>query len=90
MFVDWLKAHPDDDVRGALGGLDVLVNNVGIVGPTGPIEKKWETSPRWTGIAPRSRTTWPNPSPGVSRGWGWLLPPAGSTVTPRPVKLEMA
>ena len=27
-----------DDVRGALGGLDVLVNNVGIAGPTGPIE----------------------------------------------------
>ena len=27
-----------DDVQGALGGLDVLVNSVGIVGPTGPIE----------------------------------------------------
>jgi NAD(P)-dependent dehydrogenase (short-subunit alcohol dehydrogenase family) len=27
-----------DDVQGALGGLDVLVNNVGIAGPTGPIE----------------------------------------------------
>lgn len=27
-----------DDVRGTLGGLDVLVNNVGIAGPTGPIE----------------------------------------------------
>lgn len=27
-----------DDVRGALGGLDVLVNNAGIAGPTGPIE----------------------------------------------------
>lgn len=28
-----------DDVRGALGGLDVLVNNAGIAGPTGPIEE---------------------------------------------------
>lgn len=27
-----------DDVRGVLGGLDVLVNNAGIAGPTGPIE----------------------------------------------------
>jgi NAD(P)-dependent dehydrogenase (short-subunit alcohol dehydrogenase family) len=27
-----------DDVRGNLGGLDVLVNNVGIAGPTGPVE----------------------------------------------------
>lgn len=27
-----------DDVRSALGGLDVLVSNVGIAGPTGPIE----------------------------------------------------
>ncbi|MEI2418462.1 SDR family oxidoreductase [Orrella sp. JC864] len=27
------------DVRNALGGLDVLVNNVGIAGPTGPIEQ---------------------------------------------------
>ncbi|WPB57361.1 SDR family oxidoreductase [Xylophilus sp. GOD-11R] len=27
-----------DDLRGALGGLDVLVNNAGIAGPTGPIE----------------------------------------------------
>lgn len=27
-----------DDVRGTLGGLDVLVNNAGIAGPTGPIE----------------------------------------------------
>jgi NAD(P)-dependent dehydrogenase (short-subunit alcohol dehydrogenase family) len=27
-----------DDVLGALGGLDVLVNNAGIAGPTGPIE----------------------------------------------------
>jgi len=27
-----------DDVQGALGGLDVLVSNVGIAGPTGPIE----------------------------------------------------
>jgi NAD(P)-dependent dehydrogenase (short-subunit alcohol dehydrogenase family) len=27
-----------DDVHGALGGLDVLVNNAGIAGPTGPIE----------------------------------------------------
>jgi len=28
-----------DDVNGTLGGLDVLVNNVGIPGPTGPIEE---------------------------------------------------
>ena len=28
-----------DDVKNALGGLDVLVNNVGIAGPTGPIEE---------------------------------------------------
>jgi len=28
-----------DDVQGALGGLDVLVNNAGIAGPTGPIEQ---------------------------------------------------
>jgi NAD(P)-dependent dehydrogenase (short-subunit alcohol dehydrogenase family) len=28
-----------DDIRGILGGLDVLVNNAGIAGPTGPIEK---------------------------------------------------
>jgi NAD(P)-dependent dehydrogenase (short-subunit alcohol dehydrogenase family) len=27
-----------DDVQGMLGGLDVLVNNAGIAGPTGPIE----------------------------------------------------
>lgn len=27
-----------DDVKGALGGLDVLVSNAGIAGPTGPIE----------------------------------------------------
>jgi NAD(P)-dependent dehydrogenase (short-subunit alcohol dehydrogenase family) len=27
-----------DDVQGALGGLDVLVNNVGIAGPTGAIQ----------------------------------------------------
>ena len=27
-----------DDVRGCLGGLDVLINNAGIAGPTGPIE----------------------------------------------------
>ena len=27
-----------DDIRGILGGLDVLVNNAGIAGPTGPIE----------------------------------------------------
>jgi NAD(P)-dependent dehydrogenase (short-subunit alcohol dehydrogenase family) len=27
-----------DDVQGALGGLDVLVNNAGIAGPTAPIE----------------------------------------------------
>jgi NAD(P)-dependent dehydrogenase (short-subunit alcohol dehydrogenase family) len=27
-----------DDVRSTLGGLDVLVNNAGIAGPTGPIE----------------------------------------------------
>jgi NAD(P)-dependent dehydrogenase (short-subunit alcohol dehydrogenase family) len=27
-----------DDVRGTLGGLDVLVNNVGIAGPTGAVE----------------------------------------------------
>ena len=27
-----------DDVQGTLGGLDVLVNNCGIAGPTGPIE----------------------------------------------------
>lgn len=27
-----------DDVRGALGGLDVLVNNAGIAGPTAPCE----------------------------------------------------
>jgi NAD(P)-dependent dehydrogenase (short-subunit alcohol dehydrogenase family) len=33
-----------DDVQGALGGLDVLVNNAGIAGPTGPIESidGWE------------------------------------------------
>ncbi|WP_395702459.1 SDR family oxidoreductase [Aquabacterium sp.] len=28
-----------DDVQGALGGLDVLVNNAGIAGPTGPIDQ---------------------------------------------------
>jgi len=28
-----------DDVRGTLGGLDVLINNAGIAGPTGPIEE---------------------------------------------------
>lgn len=28
-----------DDVKHALGGLDVLVNNVGIAGPTGPVEQ---------------------------------------------------
>lgn len=28
-----------DDLRGTLGGLDVLVNNVGIGGPAGPIEQ---------------------------------------------------
>lgn len=28
-----------DDVQGTLGGLDVLVNNAGIAGPTGPIER---------------------------------------------------
>ncbi len=28
-----------DDVKNALGGLDVLVNNVGIAGPTGPVEE---------------------------------------------------
>ncbi|WP_454690251.1 SDR family oxidoreductase [Achromobacter aloeverae] len=28
-----------DDVRGTLGGLDVLVNNVGIAGPTGTVEE---------------------------------------------------
>jgi NAD(P)-dependent dehydrogenase (short-subunit alcohol dehydrogenase family) len=27
-----------DDVRGTLGGLDVLVNNAGIAGPTGPVQ----------------------------------------------------
>jgi len=27
-----------DDVKSTLGGLDVLVNNVGIAGPTGPVE----------------------------------------------------
>jgi NAD(P)-dependent dehydrogenase (short-subunit alcohol dehydrogenase family) len=27
-----------DDVQGAFGGLDVLVNNAGIAGPTGPVE----------------------------------------------------
>jgi NAD(P)-dependent dehydrogenase (short-subunit alcohol dehydrogenase family) len=27
-----------DDVQGALGGLDVLVSNAGIAGPTGPVE----------------------------------------------------
>lgn len=27
-----------DDVRGTLGGLDVLINNAGIAGPTGPVE----------------------------------------------------
>lgn len=27
-----------DDVRGTLGGLDVLVSNAGIAGPTGPVE----------------------------------------------------
>jgi NAD(P)-dependent dehydrogenase (short-subunit alcohol dehydrogenase family) len=27
-----------DDVRGTLGGLDVLINNAGIAGPTGPIQ----------------------------------------------------
>jgi NAD(P)-dependent dehydrogenase (short-subunit alcohol dehydrogenase family) len=35
-----------DDVRSALGGLDVLINNAGIAGPTGPIEAielgEWE------------------------------------------------
>jgi NAD(P)-dependent dehydrogenase (short-subunit alcohol dehydrogenase family) len=35
-----------DDVMGTLGGLDVLVNNAGIAGPTGPIEGidagRWE------------------------------------------------
>jgi NAD(P)-dependent dehydrogenase (short-subunit alcohol dehydrogenase family) len=35
-----------DDVQGAFGGLDVLVNNAGIAGPTGPIEgideSEWE------------------------------------------------
>ncbi len=35
-----------DDVRGALGGLDVLVSNAGIAGPTGPVESldpaQWE------------------------------------------------
>jgi NAD(P)-dependent dehydrogenase (short-subunit alcohol dehydrogenase family) len=35
-----------DDVQGTLGGLDVLVNNAGIAGPTGPIEGieagRWE------------------------------------------------
>jgi NAD(P)-dependent dehydrogenase (short-subunit alcohol dehydrogenase family) len=28
-----------DDVKNTLGGLDVLVNNVGIAGPTGPVEQ---------------------------------------------------
>ncbi|MBV8526474.1 MAG: SDR family NAD(P)-dependent oxidoreductase, partial [Acetobacteraceae bacterium] len=28
-----------DDVQGQLGGLDALVNNAGIAGPTGPIEE---------------------------------------------------
>src|SRR3954467_7237395 len=28
-----------DDVRGTLGGLDVLVSNAGIAGPTGPIDE---------------------------------------------------
>src|SRR5439155_16341126 len=27
-----------DDVRGALGGLDVLISNAGVAGPIGPIE----------------------------------------------------
>ena len=35
-----------DDVQGAFGGLDVLVNNAGIAGPTGPVESidesEWE------------------------------------------------
>jgi NAD(P)-dependent dehydrogenase (short-subunit alcohol dehydrogenase family) len=35
-----------DDVLGTLGGLDVLVNNAGIAGPTGPVESldpgQWE------------------------------------------------
>jgi NAD(P)-dependent dehydrogenase (short-subunit alcohol dehydrogenase family) len=30
--------HVFDDLQAALGGLDVLVNNAGIAGPTGPIE----------------------------------------------------
>ena len=35
-----------DDVQGTLGGLDVLVNNAGIAGPTGPVDEidagEWE------------------------------------------------
>src|SRR5690606_12208677 len=31
--------HLFDEAEAALGGLDVLVNNAGIAGPTGPVEE---------------------------------------------------
>jgi len=71
-----------EDVRQTLGGLDCLVNNAGIAGPTGGVGEidPADWTRRFRSISPASSTS-PGSLSGISKR---VVTPAFSTFPPRP------